>query len=70
MQVLRPRFQGKLFKAPGSVHYRRLFPFLRDTVRDNSGNYFVLLNPLLIYCFNDYFVKVSLMNCFNFFGTL
>ncbi|KAL9327414.1 hypothetical protein ACSQ67_008059 [Phaseolus vulgaris] len=35
--VLRPRFQGKLFKAPGSVHYRRLFPFHRDTVRDNSG---------------------------------
>ncbi|KAK7346029.1 hypothetical protein VNO80_20542 [Phaseolus coccineus] len=34
--ILRPRFQGRLFKAPGSVHYRRLFPFLRDTVRDNS----------------------------------
>lgn len=45
MQVLRPRFQGKLFKAPGSVNYRRLFPFLKDTVRDDSGNYFVRQTP-------------------------
>ncbi|RDX72913.1 hypothetical protein CR513_47543, partial [Mucuna pruriens] len=35
--VIRPRFQGKLFKAPGSVNYRRLFPFLMDTVGDDSG---------------------------------
>ncbi|XP_020204051.1 uncharacterized protein LOC109789498 isoform X2 [Cajanus cajan] len=35
--VLRPRFQGKLYKAPGSVNYGRLFPFLMDTVGGDSG---------------------------------
>ncbi|KAL3020353.1 hypothetical protein AAZX31_05G139600 [Glycine max] len=45
--VLRPRFQGKLFKAPGSVNYRRLFPFLKDTVRDDSGT------PKLGFCQKD-----------------
>lgn len=47
MQVLRPRFQGKLFKVPGSVNYKRLFPFLMDTMGDDSGNYFVQQTP---YC--------------------
>ncbi|TKY59935.1 hypothetical protein E2542_SST17030 [Spatholobus suberectus] len=45
--VLRPRFQGKLFKAPGSVNYRRLFPFLMDTVGDDSGT------PQLDFCRKD-----------------
>ncbi|XP_027922246.1 uncharacterized protein LOC114179935 isoform X2 [Vigna unguiculata] len=35
--VLRPRFQGKLFKIPGSVNYRRLFTFLRDSEREDSA---------------------------------
>ncbi|KAK7400053.1 hypothetical protein VNO78_11252 [Psophocarpus tetragonolobus] len=35
--TLRPRFQGKLYKAPGSVNYKRLFPFLMDTTTDDSG---------------------------------
>ncbi|XP_047161117.1 uncharacterized protein LOC124831239 isoform X2 [Vigna umbellata] len=34
---LRPRFQGKLFKIPGSANYRRLCTFLRDSVREDSG---------------------------------
>ncbi|KAK7359328.1 hypothetical protein VNO77_01283 [Canavalia gladiata] len=45
--VLRPRFQGKLFKAPGSVNYRRLFPFLMDTMGDDSGS------PKLGFCQKD-----------------
>ncbi|WVZ25206.1 hypothetical protein V8G54_003750 [Vigna mungo] len=32
-EVLRPHFQGKLFKIPGSANYRRLCTFLRE----NSG---------------------------------
>ncbi|KAK7319001.1 hypothetical protein RJT34_03710 [Clitoria ternatea] len=35
--VIGPRFQGKLFKAPGSVNYKRLFPFLMDAVGYDSG---------------------------------
>ncbi|KAH1050626.1 hypothetical protein GLYMA_08G107400v4 [Glycine max] len=45
--VLRPCFQGKLFKAPGSVNYRRLFPFQKDTVRDDSDT------PKLGFCQKD-----------------
>ncbi|MED6134212.1 hypothetical protein PIB30_035003 [Stylosanthes scabra] len=35
--LLRPRFQGRLFKAPGSVNFKRLFPYLKDIKRDDSG---------------------------------
>ncbi|MED6130803.1 hypothetical protein PIB30_003822 [Stylosanthes scabra] len=35
--VLKPRFQGKLFKAPGSVNFKRLFPYLKDIKQDDSG---------------------------------
>lgn len=55
MQVLRPRFHGKLFKAPGSVSYRRLFPFLMDIMGDVSGNCFAHQTPyyLLIALYDD-----------------
>ncbi|KAL1323347.1 uncharacterized protein LOC107629413 isoform X2 [Arachis ipaensis] len=35
--ALRPRFQGRLFKAPGSVSFKRLFPYLMDIMKDDSA---------------------------------
>ncbi|XP_015958245.3 uncharacterized protein LOC107482312 isoform X1 [Arachis duranensis] len=35
--ALRPRFQGRLFKAPGSVSFKRLFPYLKEIMRDDSA---------------------------------
>ncbi|CAL0329698.1 unnamed protein product [Lupinus luteus] len=35
--ALRPRSQEKLFKIPGAVSYKRMFPFLREIVGDDFG---------------------------------
>ncbi|KAL2343494.1 hypothetical protein Fmac_004779 [Flemingia macrophylla] len=49
VRVPRPRFQVKLFKAPGSVNYRRLFPFLMDAAGGDSGT----RTPQLGFCQKD-----------------
>ncbi|KAE9601144.1 hypothetical protein Lalb_Chr13g0294671 [Lupinus albus] len=37
VQALRPRSQEKLFKIPGAVNYKRMFPFLREIMGDDFG---------------------------------